>query len=147
MSEFVRASCSVMVLRRTEFVGSGPFGALRLAQSVQSEGVIVVDVIIVGRVAHMSTEAVEAMCLGRRGVEEITDECAVTIASFWQAPGTTGKAFAQLASTGTVDCDELLSDIHDAWLSAGNLPASEVLATRLQLDMLATWAMDKTREG
>jgi hypothetical protein len=37
----------------------------------------------------------------------ITDDMAVTIASWYQTPGGIGRAFAELASTGSVDLDDL----------------------------------------
>jgi hypothetical protein len=43
--------------------------------------------------------------------EPISDACALTIASWWQSPGSVGAAMATLASTGSVDCTALLDDI------------------------------------
>ena len=99
----------------------------------------------VGQPSHLSSEEVYAMVEQRLGMEEITDACAVTIASFWQSPGRVGYAMAQLASTGTVDYEEQKDDIHESRKDAvtyfgGDSP--DVAA----LDMLGTWALSKIRE-
>lgn len=41
----------------------------------------------------------------------ISDAAAVTIAAAFQSPGTCGSAFAQLASTGSVELEALVSDL------------------------------------
>jgi len=94
----------------------------------------------IGRQTLMVHDDVVSMCVARRGVEEITDQCAATIASFWQSPGNCGKAFASLASTGYVALEELLDDIHYSYVhETGDLD------DKLMLDMLATWAIDVCR--
>lgn len=95
----------------------------------------------VGRQTHMSSADALAMCQRRRGEQEITDACAVTVASFWQSSGTRGSAFAALASTGTVELQTLLDDIHYSYVNeAGSLD------DKLMLDMLATWAINVAGE-
>lgn len=95
--------------------------------------------------SHMHTEEVEAMCKAREGVEEITDECAVTIASWWQSPGARGQHFAALASGGQADTDGLFSDISYALDAARRTQdETEREAQLLQLGMLGTWLIAKT---
>lgn len=102
----------------------------------------------VGRLTHLSSREVDEMCSARHGVEEITDACAVTIASFYQSPGVTGKGFAALASGRAVDVDLLLENIHYArTLDVPALPADEQEPARHALDMLATWALSKVRQS
>lgn len=67
----------------------------------------------------------------------LEDATALAIAAGWQSPGTRGRAFAELASTGTVALEALAKDIQNAWSDAKctgdthNLPA---------LDLLLIWA-------
>ena len=88
----------------------------------------------IGQPSHLYSDEAYAMVAERHGKEEITDACAATIASWWQSPGNTGYAMAQLASTGTVDYQELVDDI------AAVYPAAEG-KDRVALDMLGTWAL------
>lgn len=100
----------------------------------------------VGRLTHMLSREVDAMCAARVGDCEISDQCAVTIASFYQSPGSVGLAFASLASLGVAELDELLDNI--AWARGNDVPALSrdgQAAANLQLDMLATWAIDVAR--
>lgn len=96
----------------------------------------------VGRPHHLSSDEVYAMVFARLGKQEITDSCAVTIASFWQSPRGNGYAMAQLASTGTVDYADLSDSImltrREAVLHYGS-SSPDVAA----LDMLGTWALRK----
>ena len=59
---------------------------------------------------HISSQEVDAQ-LWASWLPAITDAAALTIASYWQAPGGHGLAFAQLASTGTVEHSELIDAI------------------------------------
>lgn len=98
----------------------------------------------VGQSRHLSSDEVYAMVQERLGKEEITDACAVTIASFWQSPRGNGYAMAQLASTGTVDYDDLKDSIHLTRREAVEhygASSPDVAA----LDMLGTWALAKVR--
>jgi len=69
------------------------------------------------------------------GDREIADEAAVTIAAWWQSPGTVGHVLAALASGVRVDLDDLLDDIR--------LTRKEATTStdRNDLDCLATWAL------
>lgn len=91
----------------------------------------------VGRPDHLWSAQVTAMVNERYGGEvEITDACAVTIASWWQGPTGHGLPFAQLASTGRVEYVELAEAIYDARKSAD-------ASGKRELDMLGTWALRK----
>ena len=96
-------------------------------------------IIRVGQPRHLSSDDAYSECRAHVGLSEISDSCAVTIASWWQAPFGTGYAMAQLASIGTVDYDELAEDIYRSRLEA------DTPQDRLALDMLATWALSKVR--
>jgi hypothetical protein len=52
----------------------------------------------------------------------ISDQAAVTIASWYQSPRT-GRAFAEFASTGEVDAGQLLADIGTAVQDRGRTTA------------------------
>lgn len=54
------------------------------------------------------------------GPRIIGDSVAVTIAAWWQSSGYTGKAFAELASTGSADSEELIFSIQYAFGEADN---------------------------
>lgn len=56
--------------------------------------------------------------LARGGI--ITDETAMTIASWYASPGAVGQHLAALATTGTVDTDDLLDDIDRTLLDYGD---------------------------
>jgi hypothetical protein len=84
---------------------------------------------------HMYSAEVEDMVLARQGICEISDECAVTIASWWQGPAGHGATFAALVSHFPVSVEDLHAAIADARKDAGTA------FDRLALDMLATWAL------
>lgn len=67
----------------------------------------------------------------------IGDSVAITIAAWWQSPGWSGKAFAELASTGSADHEELLANLHNAVKEADND------ADRNCLIALFAWIMRK----
>jgi len=69
---------------------------------------------------------------------EISDSTAVTIASWWQSPGSVGSAFAALASGAPVVLGDLLDDIRQ---TRRTLPPDQEADVRA-LDMLATWAIN-----
>jgi hypothetical protein len=75
------------------------------------------------------------MVAQRLGKREITDNCAATIASWWQSSGTVGSVLATLAGGLETDVVDLLNDIH--------LTRQDVTQRRDKdaLDMLATWAL------
>jgi hypothetical protein len=69
---------------------------------------------------------------------EISDACAVTVASWWAGPRRgDGLAFAELATSGTVDSDALSDDIANVYGAAS-------VQDRKALDCLSTWRLDKT---
>lgn len=72
---------------------------------------------------------------------EIGDACAITVASWWKAPG--NPALLELAATGQVSSvEDLLAEIHREYNAVVSPAAS------LSLDMLATWAINHhSREG
>lgn len=63
----------------------------------------------------------------------ISDHAAVTIAAWWQAPGTVGAAFAQFASTGEADSTDLLFDVSHSIREAADQWA------RVELMALFAW--------
>jgi hypothetical protein len=90
--------------------------------------------------SHATTSEVAAdiervnQAIANHGEETcLLDSSALAIAAGWQSPGTQGRAFAQLASTGTVSLDALAEDIDQARNQAD--PA-ELKA----LDLLLIWA-------
>ena len=93
-----------------------------------------------GQPRHLSSDEAYAMVEERYGKEtEISDACAVTIASWWQAPRGPGYAMAQLASTGTVDYQEFLDGLRETRKEAV-LTLQHPLDVQA-LDMLGTWAL------
>lgn len=93
------------------------------------------------RTRHLDTDEThsDVKAASERG-EEITPAAAVTIASWWQAPGGTGYVLAGFASGAKVDRDELLEDIFYTSTEAyrdGNLSVEDKLA----LDMLSTFVI------
>lgn len=83
---------------------------------------------------HISSDMAMAEVREAHGVREITDQTAVTIASWWQSPGREGCAFAQLSTTGMVEPDMLAYDIAGVHKEASP-------DERLALDMLSTWGL------
>lgn len=59
--------------------------------------------------AQPTTRLDVARDMARGGI--ITDESAVTIASWWMSPGTDGAAFSELVHTGSADLDDLRDDV------------------------------------
>ena len=72
-------------------------------------------------------------------VPEISDAAAVTIASWWQSPGTIGRYLASLASGAPVDHNDLLDDIEASRRKYSD-PDLDI-----DLDYLATWVINKSR--
>lgn len=98
----------------------------------------------VGRPDHLLGDQVYDQVFARYGKMEISDACAVTIASWWQSPGGWGYAMAQLASTGRVPYDTLHEAIYQARKEA---EAQGSLRDVQALDMLGTWALRKSLEA
>lgn len=97
------------------------------------------DVITTSRPAHLTGDAATAQVTARWAHEEISDACALTIASWWQSPGRVGRAFAQLASTGTVPLEALADDISATFNELR--PHCVDIPQGRALSMLATWAL------
>lgn len=99
-----------------------------------------VHTISVGRLPHMRSADVVIMVDGRYGKEEITDACAVTIASWWQSSSVYGMPFTALSTTGTVDY-QALSDAIQRERKSMHSASFDSKA----LDMLSTWALAQIR--
>lgn len=72
------------------------------------------------------------------GRHEVSDARALTIASWWQSPGSVGHVMAALASGLPVEVEALLDDIAATHNSFTSWRPSDLRA----LDMLATWAIN-----
>ena len=79
---------------------------------------------------------VRAVLIGDDMGAEITDSSAVTIAAWWQSPGSIGRHMATLASGLPVVLSDLLDDIHHSRKEA------DTELDRQALDCLATWAIN-----
>lgn len=92
----------------------------------------------IGQPSHLSSiDAHDEVAHCFHAGVEVSDACAVTIASWWQSSDPAGLPFAQLASTGRFNPTELLQAI-----SLCRSPQVSRLDNRA-LDMLATWAMHR----
>ena len=88
---------------------------------------------------HVDSDYAERQVTLREGGEhEIDDDVAVTIASWWQSPGSVGSALAALASGAPVEYEELADDIYRT------RPEASTPLDRLTLGMLSTWALRRT---
>lgn len=74
----------------------------------------------------------------------ISDAAAVTLASWWQSPGTVGRYLAQLASTGRVNVPDLLADIDATRREAESREVFDD-ADALGLSALEAWAVHHPR--
>lgn len=88
-----------------------------------------------------SREAKREIAAAHLAGREISDPVAMTIASWWQSGGPIGRHFAQLASTGEVDAQDILDAI------AAEYPEAKRQDCALELDMLATWALNHESRG
>lgn len=97
------------------------------------------------KVQHADNVTVNAQVRSRVGVEEVDDAVAVALASYYQASGKVGHVLAALASGATVEYEALQDDIRRtrAELGAQSLQAVKN-GIQLELDMLGTWALDRT---
>lgn len=95
------------------------------------------DRIVTARPAHLMSEQAEAEVTRTYGGDggEVSDACALTIASWWQSPGRVGRHLAELSTTGSVGVEDLLTDIHNTYAEAST-------QDRPALDLLATWALN-----
>jgi len=95
------------------------------------------SMIRLGYILHVDSESAYRQCREREGIREIDDAVAATIASWWQSPGSVGRAFAALASGAPVDSSDVLADV------SASLPETQPnTRDRLALEMLATWALN-----
>lgn len=94
-----------------------------------------------GRLDHLSSAVVKTQCIIADAEKTvITDECAVTVASYYQSAGATGAAFAALASGAEWYAAELLDNIwHSQRHDIPGMPPTEAASAALQLRMLQRW--------
>ena len=93
----------------------------------------------VGKVEPMNAEQAEAHVNRCYGLREISDRCAVTIATWFAEPTIgDGQAMLDLSTTGSYDSDALATDIASAYKYAGG-------RDRIALDMLSTWNLTQAR--
>ena len=80
------------------------------------------------------------------GVKEVEPHTAVTIAAWYQSPGSVGKHLAALASGCEVSVDDVLDDIA---ATRRDFPRDYQSAESnwLALDMLSTFVINHTEEG
>ena len=98
------------------------------------------EVITTARPAHLREEQALAEIDTRHGRGEISDACAVTIASWWQSPGAVGRGFARLASTGAVPADDLAGDVAATLTELHGLGLDAASTEARALQALAAWA-------
>lgn len=97
-----------------------------------------IDCRVNGRVpTHLTSEDTYAEVTSAYGVREIRDSAAVAIASWWQSPGTQGRAMAELSTTGQVEVSALLADISAAYPCTHDRSRDW-----FALGALATWAIN-----
>lgn len=102
-----------------------------------------VAVIQLRGVSHMDSDAARVEVDDCYPTHVISDECAATIASWFQSPGTDGAAFAALASGAECDVDALKRDIASAKDSLGAVHSGTMVADHFALDALLSWAAHK----
>lgn len=91
----------------------------------------------------MTSDEVYAMCFAREGVQEITDECAATIASWWHSASGDGAIFSCLSHrTRTVPVESLLDAIYREQRVIEATPYDYNVSDSLALNMLSTWAIN-----
>jgi hypothetical protein len=92
------------------------------------------------RARHVSSDEAYAQVTARYGSDEIDPAVAVTIASWWQSPGSVGQHLAAFASGAPVDDVALLDDIAATRREQG-YPVGMAPRDRKALDMLATFVI------
>jgi len=92
------------------------------------------------RAQHTDSSTATAQVKARYGVDEVDDAVAVTIASWWQSPGTVGRHLAALASGAPVSYQDLADDI----AGTRRTPGAVSVDAKRELDMLSTWAIQRT---
>jgi hypothetical protein len=95
----------------------------------------------VGRPHHLSSDSAYTE-IGRcyEAEKEISDACAVTIASWWAGPDVLSQEFTRLATSGSFNPRALLEEISIARTRIA------MNTDHRALDMLATWAMHRHDE-
>jgi hypothetical protein len=90
------------------------------------------------RAEHLtSVEVAKQMHKAWNDGDMISDRVAVTIASWWQSPGTVGRHLAALASGVPVIADDLIEDIANTIDTTPDLSPDEYR----QLFMLRDWVL------
>lgn len=106
------------------------------------------------RSAQLSSDQAYAECRNEwRAGDEISPNCAVTVAAWWQSSGNIGSVLAAFASGAEVDRTALLDDIAATRLAEGYFDSSGKPFTRrhmsdndrLALDMLSTFVINYQR--
>jgi hypothetical protein len=77
----------------------------------------------------------------QRGTE-VDSSTALTIASWWQSPGPTGRELAAFASGARVTTEALLDDIHATRVVEGYFDGRMSDDDKLALDMLSTFIIN-----
>lgn len=94
--------------------------------------------------AHLGSDAAWQMIAECEGRREISDACAVTVASWWQAPRGPAETFTRLVSHFAVTVAELLDAIrYERTMIGGYGKVAD--RDRLALDMLSTWCLNRHR--
>lgn len=96
------------------------------------------------RAQHASSESTfaDVRDVDANGDREISPESAVTIASWWQSPGSVGSVLAGLASGVEVNRTSLLDDIAATRRMHGYDDETMDYPDRLALDCLATFVIN-----
>lgn len=97
------------------------------------------------QVSHAQSSTVDDQIAERYGVAEVDDSVAVALASWYQSPGSVGRILAALASGTVVGFQELMDDIHATRREIDRHNEADAPTMRRQLDMLATWVIDRTQ--
>lgn len=93
---------------------------------------------------HLGSDSACREISESEGVREISDACAVTVASWWQSPRGPGEAFTRLVSFLPVSVSDLLAAV--SWeLSQITSQCPEAKRDRVALGMLATWGINRWR--
>ena len=93
---------------------------------------------------HAMSSEIDDQVAERYGVAEIDDHVAVGLAAWYQSPGGIGRVLAALASGATVTHDDLADDIHATRQEVIRHGEPDRDGMLRQLDLLSTWAVDRT---
>lgn len=92
-------------------------------------------------VRHLTTDQVHAEVNACHGAREVSDACAVTIASWYASPGVVGRHLAALATGAPVDRDDLVVDLSE---TLEEHYATSNAQDKRCLDMLGTWVLRRS---